>query len=313
MPRLSVVIPAFNVSWCVGDALESVRRQTYGDYELIVVNDGSTDATHDVVAGWLEAAKPLRGRLIDQNNRRLGGARNTGIRHATGEFVAFLDADDLWYAEKLKRAVAAFDACGPEVGVVSHNELVTSDGRAVRVNRYGPAMPDMYRFLLFHGSCLSPSSAVVRKTLLDRVGGFSEDPEVHSIEDYDLWLRLSRLTRFHFLPEILGEYRLYPSSLSSDPEYNLRHCLHVIDRHAAEYFRERRPTALDRYRLRRRRAVAFRAAGMTAQRRNEYLRALGYVSEGLRLCPADIKNWAALGLCASLALADSCRRLAPSS
>lgn len=306
MPRVSVVIPAFNASWCIRDALDSVRSQTYKDYEVIVVNDGSGDSTHDVVIQWLEGAKPLSGRLIDQDNRRLGGARNTGIRYSAGEFVAFLDADDLWYPEKLARVVDAFDSSGPEVGLVCHNEVVTRHGKTVRMNRYGPYVPDMYRFLLFHGSCLSPSSAVVKAAVLETVGGFSEDPDVHSIEDYDLWLRLSRLTRFHFLREILGEYRLNPGSLSSDPEYNLRHCLNVIDRHAEEYFRERKPTLLDRYRIRRRRGLAFRSACMAAQRRGEYSRAVSYITIGLRFGPVDFKNWAALGLCASVALARSC-------
>ncbi len=303
MPRVSVVIPAFNASWCIRDALDSVGRQTYKDYEVIVVNDGSVDSTHDAVLEWLEGAKPFPGRLIDQENRRLGGARNTGTRHASGEYVAFLDADDVWYPEKLARVVGAFDDSKPATALVCHDEVVTRDGKIVRINRYGPWVPDMYRFLLFEGSRLSPSSTVVKRTLLETAGGFSEDPEVHSVEDYDLWLRLSRLTRFHFLGEILGEYRLYRGSLGSDPEYNLRHCLNVVDRHAAQYFRERpQPTWRDRYGIRRRRALAFRSASMAAQARGEYARAALYIATSLRLCPADYKNWAALAWCGGQAL-----------
>jgi teichuronic acid biosynthesis glycosyltransferase TuaG len=306
MPKVSVVIPAYNVSWCVRDALDSVARQTFRDYELIVVNDGSKDSTHDVVSQWLVSSAPPGGLLIDQENRRLGGARNTGIRHATGDYVAFLDADDTWRPRKLECVVAAFESGGMDLGLVCHDEAVTKNGKDIRVNRYGPYVQDMYRTLLFRGNRLSPSAVTVRRDLLEKVGGFSEDPGVHSLEDYDLWLRLACLTRFHFLHEVLGEFRLFPGSLGSDPEYNLSHALNVIERHAEEYFRNRRCTLLDRYRLRRRRGLAYRGACTMARNQGDPRKALGYIMTGVGLGPFDAKNWATLGLCAGLALADKC-------
>ena len=114
MPRVSVIIPTYNRANMVGDAVQSVLEQSYADWELIVVDDGSQDNTRDVLADYSDP----RIRYIYQENRKLPGARNTGIRAGTGEYVAFLDSDDLFTPGKLERQVAVLDR-SPDVGLVA--------------------------------------------------------------------------------------------------------------------------------------------------------------------------------------------------
>ena len=292
-PMVSVIIPAYNAVWCIVEALDSVRQQTYEDYEVIVVNDGSTDNTKEVVEAYF-AQYPLlkaQARLINQTNKRLGGARNTGIWASKSELVAFLDADDVWYPEKLKRVMEVFGSSREKIGLVCHDERVVKNGQTVRINHYGPWEPHMYERLLFNDNCLSPSAVVVRKDLLDKVGGFSENPRFHSIEDYDLWLKLSRLTRFVFLHEVLGEYRLFEDSLGSAIKYNLENTLSVLECHFSEYFRKRKISVVDKIHIQRRKSLVYRRAVRQSQKRGQFGNAFQYLLESLKLYPFRWKSF----------------------
>lgn len=302
MTMVSVIIPAFNAAWCVAEALDSVRLQDFGDYEVLVVNDGSTDATKEIVEAFFSATDIRRARLISQANKGLGAARNAGLRRACGEYVAFLDADDIWHKTKLSRMMFAFEKVPRDVGLLCHDEIASRNGKCVRVLRYGPSAKDMYRRLLLRGNCLSPSAVVVRREILESIGGFSEDPNFHSVEDYDLWLRLSQQTKFRFVHEVLGNYRLHPDSLGSDPEYNLRHRLNVFDRHVTEYFKLRDATVVDRLRIRLHRSSAFRGASRLARQRENVSQALAYAITSITTCPVSVKNWISVVQCAAVAV-----------
>jgi len=298
-PCVSVVIPAFNAASCIREALDSVEAQTFRDYEVIVVNDGSTDNTQEIVQQYFANAMFPCAELISQSNKHVGGARNSGICRARGEFIAFLDADDIWYPEKLGRVMSHFERLPPVVGLVCHDESVTKDGEAFRTNRYGPSVEKMHDELLFGGNCLSPSAVVVRRGQIKKAGGFSEDPGFQAIEDYDLWLRLSKITRFAFLHDVLGEYRLVGDSIGSDPEYNLKNMLNVLDWHFANYFGHRQTTWRDNIRIRRRKSLAFRGAAQMAYRRGETRKAIRYGGACVKRDPFSWKNWAMLLLSAS--------------
>lgn len=210
-PVFSVVIPAYNCVHFIGDALQSVLRQTWRDFEIIVIDDGSNDGTGDVVAAFTDE------RVFCYRQERSGRpacARNAGIRRARGEYIAFLDADDIWYPQKLERILKIFSA-DPDIGLVCNDERVTRDGYTVREKRYGPAAKDMVRQLLLQGNALSTSATVVRREWLEQVGGFCERNDYYCVEDYDLWIRLAAAgCRFYFLHEILGEYRLHTANSS---------------------------------------------------------------------------------------------------
>ena len=226
-PLVSVVIPTYNNARFVVEAVESVLAQTYDRYEVIAVDDGSTDDTLERLSRF---GPPVR--TLSQENQGPPFARNTGIRAGTGELVAFLDSDDLWLPDKLERSVAALTA-DPEAGVVYTNfrmhELET--GLRYQVPTYrmsGRMAQNLFR------ECrgVSTSTIVCRRECFDKVGLFDE--ELFRAQDWDLFIRLAEAFPFRFVPEVLTERRLHAASLSIRHrdlyrEYNLR----VIEKAAA--------------------------------------------------------------------------------
>ena len=185
MPKVSVIIPTYNRADLVGHAIQSVLDQTYADWETIVVDDGSTDNTRNVVSAFTDH----RIRYIYQDNAKLPGARNAGIRAGTGEYVAFLDSDDRFLPDKLERQVAALER-HPEAGLVASGSIeVDSQGKPLRTLRPWLFQPQLtWQDWLYHCP-FAPSDVLVQRDWLIRVGLF--DVQQHYVEDWDLWLRMS--------------------------------------------------------------------------------------------------------------------------
>lgn len=289
--KICVIIPAYNASWCIGNAIKSVINQTYDDFEIVIVNDGSTDSTQEIVEFFIESYPKHRLRLINQENKRLGAARNSGIEATDSELIAFLDADDVWYPEKLKRVSTIMDSLNHDVGVVCNDELAVGEGFKEKVLRYGPYKSNMFEYLLMHGNRLSPSAVTVRRSVLGDLR-FSEDPGFHSIEDYDLWLELSKLTKFYFLHEVLGEYRLYSNSLSSDVTYNLKNTINVLEKHFQAYDNTNCFGLLNRIRKSRRIGVVYRQASKRSLDAENFGLAKKYFLSAFLRLPGDIKCFA---------------------
>jgi glycosyltransferase involved in cell wall biosynthesis len=182
-PLVSVILPTYNRGWILTDAIDSVLAQDYKDYELIVVDDGSTDNTRDILDTYGQDIIVLR-----QANKGVSAARNRGIAEAGGQLVAFLDSDDLWLPRKLSRQVDFFKF-NPDAVINQTEEIWIRNG--VRVNpKDRHRKPTGMIFERSLGLCLvSPSAVMIQKTLLDAVGGFDEN--LPACEDYDLWLRIS--------------------------------------------------------------------------------------------------------------------------
>ena len=150
-PTVSVVIPAYNYAHFVGEAIESVLAQTYEDFEVLVIDDGSTDNTREVVQAYVD--KDNRVRYVYKDNAGLSAARNTGIEIATGAYIAFLDADDLWTCEKLERTMERFAKLGPGWGLVATlRSVTTADGALVPQKSFGASEDQevTFRQLLLH-------------------------------------------------------------------------------------------------------------------------------------------------------------------
>ncbi len=209
-PRVSVVIPAYNHARFLPDALESVLAQTFRDFEVLVVDDGSTDNTPDVVASFAPQVRYLR-----QQNAGPSRARNTGIRHTSGEHVAFLDADDTWMREKLACQVAYLDAHA-EAGLVFTKILVTTEaGQPLYTypHRYRYDRRAFERLLLWpYGSM---NVVMVRRVCFDEVGLFDES--LRAAEDWDMWLRIAPRFRCGYIDRPLGTYRQTGQSVSRGP------------------------------------------------------------------------------------------------
>lgn len=290
-PRVSVVIPAWNAAGFIEKTLATVAAQTFRDFEVVVVDDGSKDDTKAVVDRFL-AASGLRGRCLKQENKKIAGARNAGIRAAEGELVAFLDHDDLWFPAKLAETLAEFDA-HPDADLVCHDENVVKDGTLVRVSHNGPLVPDMYGKLLFDGNALSPSAVVVRKAKLFEAGLFREDEKFNTVEDYDLWMRLARVCRMRFLPKVLGEYQLVERGASNRIVYHNTNLEHLLRDHFAAL---PAPDARARARMRRRLGVMCRSAARLLLAQGDRASAGRYARRAFAECPWDWKNAATLAL-----------------
>lgn len=218
-PLVSVIIPAYNARTYVMDAINSVRTQDYSPMEILLIDDGSQDGTADLV----HAAAP-EVRIISQENAGVASARNTGLREAMGEYLCFLDADDGWFQGKLK-AQADYLFEHPEVGLVYHRWLVWKpdqdgvyrmpaissthqDAGQIDSTRSGWIYPQLLLDCIVH-----TSTVMIRREITKKVGDF--DTKLISGQDYDYWLRVSRLTEIHQLVNVYSFYRTVLGSLST--------------------------------------------------------------------------------------------------
>lgn len=182
-PLVSVIIPTFNRGWILKEAIDSVLVQEFKDFELIVVDDGSTDNTQDILDLYKGDILAVR-----QENKGVSAARNTGLGLASGNLISFLDSDDLWLPKKLSEQVAFF-CSNPDVLICQTEETWIRRGVRVNPKKRHKKLSGM----IFEPSlalCLvSPSAVMIRRSLLDQVGLFDEG--LPACEDYDLWLRIS--------------------------------------------------------------------------------------------------------------------------
>lgn len=204
---ISVVVPSYNRSDLILSALESIRTQTFRPIEIVVVDDGSTDDTCEVVSEWarknVEPGK-LRLRLAQQANQGANAARNLGIREASGEVIAFLDSDDRWLPEKLEKQIALLNS-EDEIGGVYcglRNVDLLSGKKDTPEPRTYPT-GDLLQQLLVHDVTEATSCWIVRKKCFQQVGTF--DTDLPARQDWDMWIRLSEKYKIECVPEILVE------------------------------------------------------------------------------------------------------------
>jgi glycosyltransferase involved in cell wall biosynthesis len=201
-PTVSVVVPTYNRAGLLPRALDSALAQTFGDLEVLVVDDGSTDATAALVNGY--AARDGRVRYLRQpENAGVSAARNRGLREARGALVAFLDSDDEWLPYKLARQVDLFRRSPEAVGLVYGGvENVGPGGeRTVHTPRHGG---DLYRALLERNVIHGTSGVVLRRSAAARAGPFDEG--IPAIEDWEYWIRVARHAEAAYVPEPLIRY-----------------------------------------------------------------------------------------------------------
>ncbi|MDY0362369.1 MAG: glycosyltransferase family 2 protein [Desulforegulaceae bacterium] len=191
---ISVIIPVYNRAWCITEAVKSVLQQTYKNFELIVVDDGSDDATGQILENYKDNHENIK--VLFQKNKGVSAARNLGIKNSNGDFIAFLDSDDLWEPQKLEVQIEHFKknkncvVCQTEEIWVKNNKRINPKKKHKK--------PEGDIFIQSLSLCLvSPSAVMMKKEFFDKAGLFDE--KMTACEDYDLWLRASLLFDFNLI------------------------------------------------------------------------------------------------------------------
>jgi glycosyltransferase involved in cell wall biosynthesis len=287
----SVIIPTFNRAHLLGTAIDSVLNQTFKDFEILIVDNGSTDNTQEVVQGIKDARLKY---LYIEPTGSPAGPRNAGLRSSRGEWVAFLDSDDVWFPEKLERigAIAEINA----YDLISHFQEKT-DERGRYVGVMGPRlnMEPSYIELLTTENTFATSSVVVRREILERHElSFRLESGYVAVEDYDLWLRILRVGGKSFvLPSVLGRNYAPRNHLGSE-EIFFKNMARLLSDHS-DWLEEQdqRQKCLSRSRLF---ANLYIRRGMELLREGHFFAGLGMAISGFKTSPIQGVNYFSLRL-----------------
>jgi glycosyltransferase involved in cell wall biosynthesis len=205
---VSVILPTFQRAHLVSESIESVLSQTYPNWELIVIDDGSTDNSFEIIKSYIKKDKRIK--YLKQQNKGVAAARNAGLKKTTGGYIAFIDSDDVWLNNKLEKQVTLMEKkldCMLLAGDVGYPQGGTFFLRH-------PLPPKTNFESLFLRNYVATSTVMLRKKILDLLGCFKEEFKV--CEDYDLWLRIALNSHIEVIPDVLAQYRNQPDSLTTD-------------------------------------------------------------------------------------------------
>jgi Glycosyl transferase family 2 len=215
-PLVTVVTPVYNVAKYVGETVDSVLRQTFTSFEYLVVDDGSEDGSGAVARA--HAGDDARFRLVEGGHRGLSAARNTGIREARGQYIAYLDGDDRWHPRFLERQVALIESLPDEVGAVfARCRMILENGTPAFLQRERPGRYDFDDLLVKNNPTRSGSTLLIKKSCFADVGGFDED--LRYVEDFECWLRIAEGSKSPVMwanPQYLVDQRLRPGQVTRD-------------------------------------------------------------------------------------------------
>lgn len=274
-PTFTVITTTYNRRDLLPRAMKSVLGQTFRDLEYLVIDNGSTDDTAAVVGSIKDAR--VRYILNPAPTRSCDAPRNLGIRMAAGEFVSFLDDDDLWYGTKLEKTLKAFRD-HPAVSVVCHYQNKRVGEKIEGVLKCGPSAGTVFETLLYERSCLIPSATTIRTGLLREFDGFRLAKEFDGAADYDLWLRMAgKDVPMHFIEEPLGEFTASGINWSvADPAFQARYA-RLVREHIVRH--ENRPEALLSGKGMARLFQLYAVAGNSFLKAGQYLTASKYYSK----------------------------------
>lgn len=220
MPRVSVVIPTYNRTDFVRPAILSVLNQTYQDFEIIVVDDGTTKNTSDLITAL--HSKKIK-YIRHEYNKGEAETRNTGILNSNGQYIAFLDDDDEWFSEKLKLQVNKIENSPQQIGLI-YTGLLGCHYRENKLLYQWQYIPlhkgNTYYTLMKKNFIYTPSSVLIRRRCMEQIGLFN--PEIAYGLDYDYWIRISEQFDFEYLAEPLVKYRLHENGLSNNNELKVQ-------------------------------------------------------------------------------------------
>jgi len=209
-PPISVVMAVYNSEQTAPESIESILQQTFGDFEFIIVDDGSTDSTEEILHAYARLDNRIK--LYTQENLGLIASLNRHCRLAKGRYIARMDADDVSSPDRFEKQFRFLEA-HPEIGVLGTwiQDIGWKDSQGV--SWPVPSDPHVIRWFLLFGNCIAHPSVMMRRDLLERLGYYR--PEALHVEDYDLWIRASEVTELANMSEVLLRYRLSEGSVSN--------------------------------------------------------------------------------------------------
>jgi glycosyltransferase involved in cell wall biosynthesis len=211
MASVSVILPTYNRAQLLKISIKSVLSQTYGDFELILIDDCSTDATSRV----LDSITDSRVRVIkNTTNKGIAAVRNIGVMNSRGEYIAFLDDDDEWLPDKLEKQVHIIEKCPPVLGCVYTGILIIMDGGNNTSQTKIPHFRENILNDLLFNNFITTSTMLIKKECFEKTGLFDES--IPYGEDYDMWIRIAEIFEFEIISEPLVKYRIHSNSISAN-------------------------------------------------------------------------------------------------
>lgn len=275
MPTVSVIIPTYNREQLLGRAIQSVLAQTYQDFELIIVDDGSTDNTERLVKSF--NSEKIR-YIWHRENKGTSAARNTGIQSAKGDYIALQDSDDEWLPDKLEKQMRAFATAPPEVGIVysGFHMIITNKRKYKPSPSITPKDGDIFSSILKGEYLVSPQTTVVKRECFERAGMFDE--ALSSIEDWELFLRFSKHYQFKYINEPLVLYYPQPDSMSRNKSATIKVYKLILKRYFEDIKQDKKLLARHYLRL-----------GHFLYSSGELSQGRGYFAKSIKTHPLDIK------------------------
>lgn len=235
MTKVSVIIPTYNCVEFISVAIESVLKQTFQDFEIIVIDDGSKDKTRETIKQYVDQ-QPDKIRYIYQENQGLAMARNRGIKESRGELIALLDADDKWCPQRLEEGVKVIGS-DHSIGFVHANiSRITESGETIGTPTRNARFlsGSIFEYLFLRNAHIACPTVLFRKECCNKVGLFDENLTRLGCEDRELWLRIAREYRIEYLDKVLAYYRVRPSSMSKNLNKMLEARLYIVNKFCPE-------------------------------------------------------------------------------
>lgn len=290
-PLISIVIPTFNREHLILDAIETCVLQTYRPLEIVVVDDGSTDRTVGFVQNWSNGSsyKDVTLKIVKQENKGGNVARNNGIKNATGEFIAFLDSDDIWNTTKLEKQYECIIQANTIGGVYCGlRQVEVESGRVISDDKRNYTEGFILSHLLIKDVTAPTSAFLIRKKVLDEVGGF--DKTLQARQDWDMWIRLAVKYEIRAVHENLMDLRHHKGTrTASDPHKEINAYIKIRQKY--QYILDKQPINIQKEA----KANFYKRLGRVHfHHKISRISALKFYLKALFLFPKDFDNWAAL-------------------
>jgi glycosyltransferase involved in cell wall biosynthesis len=290
-PTVSVITPAYNMERYISETINSVLSQTFTDFEYLIINDGSTDNTLEIAKSF--ALKDSRIRIISQQNSGLAAACNTGIKNAQGEYVSFIDADDIWHPSKLMVQLQQIQSLSPEFGAVfCWSELIDTQSQPIG-RKQTPTVGAYNSFSLLKGNCPpgNRSCLLIRQQCFTEVGLFDE--KISGADDFEMWLRItcsSQYPYFYAFSDVLTMYRVGEGRISSQRQKMLDRIEIILNKYTAKLTADKRSLAYVKPALQ-----AFRASDERALEWSRIARTSGWWNLSRSIEGLYLLLWSILG------------------